>query len=183
VPSEEFSIVVLEDKDDEEVVVDSLVVVSTKVEVLKLVSDVERVGVIGGLGSENSFDKVVDSDGSLDVGVFDEVIVDSVDDNGGVIEGVGLDIVVEVLDSVVVDSIVVLSVEGSVSSVVLSVEALEVGMSEIVDVVSVEEVTLGKDSVVDSVVISSVVVGGAGSPKSGAGSPLMRILYAQLMRG
>lgn len=188
--SEEFSIVVLvESEDNEVVVVSSLVEVSTiVVDVLKLEILVVRDGVIEGLGSVNLFEDVVDSVNSivesLNVVVCVELIVDSVDDKGGVIGGTGIDVVVSVLDSLVVsvessfenvvlDSEVLLSVDCSVvlsvtSEIVVKSLVEVVGSIVDVEVDSVEDVTLGKDSVVVSIVLSTVEVDeGTGSPKSG----------------
>lgn len=188
--SEEFSIVVLvESEDNEVVVVSSLVEVSTiVVDVLKLEIVVVRDGVIEGLGSVNLFEDVVDSVNSivesLNVVVCVELIVDSVDDKGGVIGGTGIDVVVSVLDSLVVsvessfenvvlDSEVLLSVDCSVvlsvtSEIVVKSLVEVVGSIVDVEVDSVEDVTLGKDSVVVSIVLSTFEVDeGTGSPKSG----------------
>lgn len=188
--SEEFSIVVLvESEDNEVVVVSSLVEVSTiVVDVLKLEVVVVRDGVIEGLGSVNLFEDVVDSVNSivesLNVVVCVELVVDSVDDKGGVIGGTGIDVVDSVLDSLVVsvessfenvvlDSEVLLSVDCSVvlsvtSEIVVKSLVEVVGSIVDVEVDSVEDVTLGKDSVVVSIVLSTVEVDeGTGSPKSG----------------
>lgn len=187
--SEEFSIVVLVESEDEVVVVSSIVEVSTiVVDVLKLEILVVRDGVIEGLGSVNLFEDVVDSVNSivesLNVVVCVELIVDSVDDKGGVIGGTGIDVVVSVLDSLVVsvessfenvvlDSEVLLSVDCSVvlsvtSEIVVKSLVEVVGSIVDVEVDSVEDVTLGKDSVVVSIVLSTVEVDeGTGSPKSG----------------
>lgn len=181
--------VLVESEDNEVVVVSSLVEVSTiVVDVLKLEIVVVRDGVIEGLGSVNLFEDVVDSVNSivesLNVVVCVELIVDSVDDKGGVIGGTGIDVVVSVLDSLVVsvessfenvvlDSEVLLSVDCSVvlsvtSEIVVKSLVEVVGSIVDVEVDSVEDVTLGKDSVVVSIVLSTVEVDeGTGSPKSG----------------
>lgn len=181
--------VLVESEDNEVVVVSSLVEVSTiVVDVLELEIVVVRDGVIEGLGSVNLFEDVVDSVNSivesLNVVVCVELIVDSVDDKGGVIGGTGIDVVVSVLDSLVVsvessfenvvlDSEVLLSVDCSVvlsvtSEIVVKSLVEVVGSIVDVEVDSVEDVTLGKDSVVVSIVLSTVEVDeGTGSPKSG----------------